>query len=112
MGSYFFSFDGRYDDEAAGKYFGPDAAELLAELARRYEALKPFDLAGTEATLNRLAEERDLKKAALIHPVRLAVTGVPRGPGLYEVLVTLGRPVVVERLHKAAAHIADRPSRP
>ena len=38
----------------------------------------------------------------------LAVSGSSRGPGLYEMLVTLGQPIVVERLRKAVAYIRNK----
>ncbi len=111
MGSYFFSFDYTYDPQAEAKNFTPEAAVLLTELAGRFEKLEPFTHDSTEAALNQLAEEKEIKKARLIHPTRLAVSGVPNGPGLYDVLVLLAKPTVIERMKKAVEHI-DRKSEP
>ncbi|MEW6411551.1 MAG: glutamate--tRNA ligase [Candidatus Zixiibacteriota bacterium] len=111
MGAYFFSFDYAYDEMAAQKNFTPEAGELLAELAGRFEELTEFTHDTTEAALNQLAGEKDVKKASLIHPTRLAVSGVPTGPGLYDVLVLLGKPIVIERMKKAVEYI-DRKSQP
>jgi nondiscriminating glutamyl-tRNA synthetase len=105
LGGYFFTFDYKYDPAAAKKQFTPEGADLLGELANRFEALPEFSLENTEQTLNAFAEERGIKRAQLIHPTRLAVTGVPAGPGLYDILVTLTKPVVVERMRKASEYI-------
>jgi glutamyl-tRNA synthetase len=105
LGTYFFTFDGNYEPDAADEYFTEESANLLEALAERFEALSPFDLTTTEQALNSLAGECGIKKAALIHPTRLAVTGMSRGPGLYEILVTLGQPIVIDRLRKAIKHI-------
>ncbi len=105
QGSYFFSFDEKYDAKAAGKYFTPESAGWLEELAGRFESLDQFTHETTEATLSALAEEKGIKRAGIIHPTRLAVSGRPAGPGLYDLLITLGKPVVVERMRKAVAHI-------
>jgi glutamyl-tRNA synthetase len=43
--------------------------------------------------------------AKLIHPIRLAVTGMSFGPGLFEVLEVIGKNTVVRRLRKAASAI-------
>jgi len=108
LGAYFFAFDGAYEAEAAAQHFTADSADLLEALAGRLETLLPFDLATTEQALNSLAEDRGIQKAAIIHPARLAVSGMSRGPGLYEILVTLGQPIVVDRLRKAVKYIRGK----
>lgn len=105
LGAYFFKFDGEYDSSAAAKHFTGESAGWLEELARRYEALSQFTEETVEKVLSELAEEQGVKKARIIHPTRLAVSGVPHGPGLYEMLATLGQPIVVERMKMAVEHI-------
>jgi len=108
MGTYFFTFNGVYEPEAEGQYFDSEAAVLLETLADRFQGLTGFTLESTEQTLEALAAERGVKKASIIHPTRLAVSGASRGPGLFEMLVTLGQPVVVGRLRQAVRHIHDK----
>jgi glutamyl/glutaminyl-tRNA synthetase len=105
FGAYFFSFDYRYDPSAEHKQFTPENAELLEELADRWAALAEFTGENTEQVLADLAGERGMQKARLIHPTRLAVTGTPVGPGLYDILRILGKQTVVERMRKAVAYI-------
>ena len=52
-----------------------------------------------------MTEEKDIKKAKYIHPTRLAVSGTAVGPGLYDLLVVLSKPVVIERMKKAIDYI-------
>ena len=108
MGSYFFSFDCQYDPKADAKNFTPEAASLLTALADRFEKLEEFTHDTAEAALGQLAEEMDIKKAALIHPTRLAVSGVPGGPGLYDILVLLTKPITIERMRKAVTYIEKK----
>ena len=108
LSSYFFEFDGKYDPKAEQKQFKPDTADLLEELAARYEKLERFDHDSIEAVLTGLAAERQLKNAALIHPTRLAVSGRPQGPGLYEMLAVMGQPIVVDRIKKAVVYIRNQ----
>jgi nondiscriminating glutamyl-tRNA synthetase len=108
MGAYFFSFNGVYETEAESEYFDAESVVLLEALADRFQALAGFTLESTEQTLGALAAERGIKKAGIIHPTRLAVSGVSRGPGLFEMLVTLGQPAVIDRLRKAAKYIHDK----
>ena len=108
LGGYFFSFNGVYEAEAEKTYFESESASLLEALADRFQTLAAFTLESTEQSLAALADERGVKKAAVIHPARLAVSGVSRGPGLFEMLVTLGQPIVIDRLRKAAKYIRDK----
>jgi glutamyl-tRNA synthetase len=102
----FFSDEFAYDPDAAKKYW-KDAAlpPLLDALAERLELTQPFDLAGTETALRSLAEEKGVKAGLLINAARVALTGQAVAPSLFEVMVTLGQPRVVARLHGAASHL-------
>jgi glutamyl-tRNA synthetase len=52
-----------------------------------------------------LAEEKNVKAGLLINSTRVALTGQAVAPGLFEVMLALGRDRVVARLHRAAAHL-------
>ncbi|RME27376.1 MAG: hypothetical protein D6800_05160 [Candidatus Zixiibacteriota bacterium] len=108
MGGYFFDFDYTYDDKAAAKHFTPEAAERLEQLADRFEGLDNWSADAIETTLTGLAEELEVKKALLIHPTRLAVSGMPVGPGLYDLLATLDRQIVLDRMRRAVEHIRKK----
>ena len=109
LGGYFFNQDFPYDPEAVAKHFNAESAELLSALGQRFDGLSEFTHQTTEQALEGLAEERQVKKARIIHPVRLAISGMTVGPGLYDTLVVLTRPIVVERLKKAVEYIGKRP---
>ena len=55
-----------------------------------------------EDALRRIAEHKGLSGAAVIHPIRVAVTGKAVGPGIFETLVLLGKEKTLARLDKAA----------
>ena len=102
----FFTDEFDYDPEAVKKHWKDTTlAGLLDALAERLEGTHPFDLAGTEGTLRTLAEEKGVKAGLLINATRLALTGQAVAPSLFEVMVTLGRGRVVERLRRAANHL-------
>jgi nondiscriminating glutamyl-tRNA synthetase len=109
LGGYFFSQDFNYDFEAVAKHFDAVTAELLTALADRFAGLEEFTHQTAEQALEELAAERQVKKARIIHPVRLAVSGMTVGPGLYDTLVVLTRPVVLDRMKKAVEFIGKRP---
>jgi glutamyl-tRNA synthetase len=95
----FFDEPQTYDPDAVKKHLSaPGMAEHLKALRDAYATVSPFDEATLEQTLRALAEARGLKAGALIHGTRLAMTGRMVSPGLFEMLVLLGRDRVVARL--------------
>ena len=100
-GGYFFEDPATYDEVAVKKRWKADSAELLSTYADRLEAASAFDAAQAEAMLRALAEERGAGAGRIIHPVRLAVSGVPGGPSLFEMMAVLGREACVRRIRKA-----------
>lgn len=108
LGPYFFSPDFAYDPTAEAKHFTPESADILTAFADKLESQPEFTHDSLAEALSALAEEKGIKKAAIIHPTRLAVSGVPAGPSLYEMLAVMGKPVVLERLKKAINYIVAK----
>jgi glutamyl-tRNA synthetase len=55
-----------------------------------------------------VAEDRGLSAGKLIHPLRLAVTGQGVSPGIFDVLVVLGRERSLRRLRRLIDHLRER----
>jgi glutamyl-tRNA synthetase len=105
QGNFFFTDAIAYDADAVAKHLR-GMGEHLAALDRAFAALADFDPSSIEATLRRVADERSVKAAALIHASRVAVTGRTVSPGLFDVLALLGRMRVHARF-SAAARLAS-----
>ncbi len=102
-GRAFFADEFDYEREAVGKFWkDPRLAGYLGELAERLSRLDPFDAGQAENCLRGLAEEKGVKAGLLINAARVALTGQAVAPGLFDVMITLGRERVVARLRRAA----------
>ena len=89
----FFSWSGGKDSMLA--------LHRALEAGVRVEALlSMFDESGQRSRSHALPP-------ALMQATRLAVSGSSASPGLFEMLALLGRDTVVERLRRAADHVAD-----
>lgn len=99
---YFFSDPEGYDPKGVEKRWKADSSELVRAYADRLSSLDAFTADSTEGALRNLAEERGVGAGRIIHSVRLAVSGVTFGPGLFEMLELLGKETVVRRLRRAA----------
>ena len=100
-GGYFFDDPAAYDEGAVKKRWKKDSAALLSAYADGLEAASAFDATRAEAMLRALAEEQGVGAGRIIHPVRLAVSGVSGGPSLFDIMDVLGRDTCVRRLRKA-----------
>jgi glutamyl-tRNA synthetase len=67
-------------------------------LKTRLEASPEWNHDNIEAAIRGLAEDEDVKPAAIIHPARFAVSGRTVGPSVFELLEALGRERVLRRL--------------
>jgi glutamyl/glutaminyl-tRNA synthetase len=102
LGLYFFSDTVEYDNAAISKYLRiAGMHEHLAAVDAAYSQLASFDSVSAETALRSVADARGVKAAALIHAVRVALTGRSASPGLFEMAALLGRDRVLRRLRAA-----------
>lgn len=108
---YFFRDVTAYDQAGASKHFsGPGVSSLLRETGSTLAQLPTFDMASIEEACRGIISRSGIAGGALIHPVRLALTGRTTGPGLFHVIWLLGRERAVQRLEDAARHVDARPA--
>ena len=55
-----------------------------------------------------LSEKLQIKAGQLIHPTRLALTGRTVSPGIFEVMVVLGKERCLQRLDQAINYIQEK----
>ncbi len=93
-----------YDDSAVGKYWlrDPETTREVLTLERGILAgAEPFDTETLERELRVLATTRDVGFGKIIAPLRVALLGVQDSPGIFDVLLLLGRERSVERVEAA-----------
>ncbi|MBI4530652.1 MAG: glutamate--tRNA ligase [Candidatus Latescibacteria bacterium] len=105
LGHYFFRDPDTYDEKVVRTYWTGETAKRIFLLANRLEVLGVFDAVTTEEVVRQTALELGIAAAQLIHPIRLAVSGMSFGPGLFELLAFLGKEAVVRRLRLAVERI-------
>ena len=103
--AYFFKDIEAYDEKGVAKHFKPEAAELLEKCIAALEADEVFDLTSTEAIYNKIAADNGLALGKVIHPTRLALTGRTVSPGMFDVMVLLGKEKTMARMRKAVEYI-------
>ena len=96
-----------YDEKGVAKHFKPETVALLEECIAAVEADDVYSLETTEAAYNKIAADNNLALGKVIHPTRLALTGRTVSPGMFDVMVLLGKEKTLARLHKAVEFIKN-----
>jgi glutamyl-tRNA synthetase len=100
-GEYFFVDPTTYDEKSKAKNWTPESSKQVQEMAQSFAALTTFDAASIEQVLRKYAETLNISAGKLIHPLRLALTGVSNGPSLFHLVEVLGKDVVLTRIATA-----------
>ena len=90
------------DEKAVEKFLVKDAAPRLTGFRDALDKTADWSEAALEASVNAWLASSSLEMKAIGQPVRVALTGRTASPGLYQVLVVLGREVSLARLARAA----------
>ncbi len=96
-----------YDPDAEVKQWKDPAAsaELLRQVGEVLAALPAWEPAPMEEALRSLAEARGVGGGKVFQPLRVALTGLTVSPGIFDVLVLLGRDRSLERIDAAVRHL-------
>ena len=98
----FFEDPGQYDAEAVKKHLSAPGTKDHLKALRDTLAKAEWSEASLEKALRDLADARTVKAGVLIQGTRIAMTGRMVSPGLFEMLVLLGRETVLRRLDRLA----------
>jgi glutamyl-tRNA synthetase len=90
-------------EPTAAALLDAEARKLLAGLLPVLEALQEWSVVATEAAVKEFAAQRGLKLGKIAQPLRAALTGRTASPGIFEVLVVLGRAESLARIADQSA---------
>ena len=97
--------------EPAAALLDEPGRALLAQVAEALHGETDWTIEALEATIKGLAERLDLGLGKLAQPMRAALTGTTTSPGIFDVLVLLGRDEALARIDaQAAAASAPAPN--
>jgi glutamyl-tRNA synthetase len=89
--------------EKAAALLTDEARDRLASIHDRLAGTNNWTLEALEASLKAMAEDLGVGLGKLAQPLRAALTGQPTSPGIFDVLVLLGREESLARIDAQAA---------
>ncbi|MHB8139158.1 MAG: glutamate--tRNA ligase [Smithellaceae bacterium] len=108
MADFYFTDQIHYEEEAAKKFLVPEVAAHLKAIVDAIPTVQNFSKEGIEEFLKAFIEKNGIKFKAIAQPLRVALTGKTVSPGIDEIMVTLGKERVMQRIEAAVAYIENR----
>ncbi len=105
-GYYFFEAPKQYDEEVVRKKWKAETNAHILGLAQAFEGLAAdANAEAYENSFKGYCETAGIKTGEVLQPLRVAVSGAPMGPPIWEMIALIGRDYVLPRLREAAAKI-------
>ncbi len=99
--AYFYEDPETYEEASVKKGWKPQSSDILKKFAEKISVFKNPMKEDYEAALKSTAQEMSVGNGAVIHPLRLAVSGVSGGPGIFDICFILGKDRTLSRIRKA-----------
>jgi glutamyl-tRNA synthetase len=99
--SFFFIPPSEYDEKTVRKRWKEDSARVMGELAEVLESLDDFSIETQEREVKNWLEAKGYKMGDVMNAFRLALVGIGKGPGMFDISAFLGREETLRRLRRA-----------
>ncbi|WP_435150042.1 glutamate--tRNA ligase [Candidatus Pelagibacter bacterium nBUS_44] len=87
-------------DENDFKLIDDKAKKIISEFKNELSSLNDFNKENLESIVNELIKKHETNFKGVGQPLRVALTGSKFGPGLYDIVISLGKDEVEKRLGK------------
>jgi len=107
--AFYFKEDIVLEEKAAKKFLKKGTLPTLELTAQYMETLEEFTQENLEDALKKVMEETELKFGKIAQPLRVALTGTTVSPGIFEMILALGKEKTMTRIKKAMEHVQSLP---
>ncbi|MBC2703863.1 glutamate--tRNA ligase [Desulfobacula sp.] len=97
----------QFDEKAAKKFLKPDILPVLQKSVDYIEGLENYTQEELETVFKQIMDETDLKFGKIAQPLRVAITGTTVSPGIFEMLLALGKEKTILRIKRAIHFISE-----
>ncbi len=99
--SFFFIAPSEYDAKTVKKRWKEYSAQQMTELAAVLQDITDFSIEGQEPVVMKWVEDKEYKLGDVMNAFRLALVGIGKGPGMFDISAFLGKEETLKRLHRA-----------
>ena len=98
--SFFFLPPTEYDEKTVRKRWKEYSAQQMTELAEVLEGIDDFSIEGQEPVVMKWVEDKGYKLGDIMNAFRLALVGIGKGPGMFDISAFLGKEETLRRLRR------------
>ena len=99
--TFFFVAPSEYDAKTVKKRWKDYSAQQMSELIDVLNGIEDFSVKGQEDTVMKWINEKQYKLGDVMNAFRLALVGIGKGPGMFDISAFLGKEECIRRLHRA-----------
>lgn len=99
--SFFFLPPTEYDEKTVRKRWKEYSAQQMTELVEVLEGIDDFSVEGQEPVVMKWVEDKGYKLGDIMNAFRLALVGIGKGPGMFDISAFLGKEETLRRLRRA-----------
>lgn len=99
--SFFFIAPTEYDEKTVKKRWKDYSGQQMAELSKVLGDIEDFSIEGQEPIVMKWVEDKGYKLGDVMTAFRLALVGIGKGPGMFDISSFLGKEETLRRLHTA-----------
>ena len=100
MSELFFQDSLEYDKDLISKTFKEESASITKDFKNAIESTQKWDRSEIENIFDNLMTQHDVQIGKVMKPIRVALTGIPYGPGIFDLILLLGKEMCLKRLRK------------
>jgi glutamyl-tRNA synthetase len=104
--SFFFIPPLEYDEKTVKKRWKEDSPKVLGELCEVLEGISDFSVEGQEVVVKEWIEQQGYKLGDIMNAWRLALVGIGKGPGMFDISAFLGKEETIRRTRRAIEMIS------
>lgn len=101
LAGFFFTDNFNWQEEAVDKYLKEANKKVLKKYVECLSNLEDFNRDKLEKATRKFAEEEDVSLGKIALPVRVMITGRSVSPGIFKVMILLGKDKVIQRMEYA-----------
>lgn len=105
---YMFEPPKSFDKEYLQKYWSDNTFDYFINLVEILKNIQSFDAKTIHDAVDNFIQQRNIKLRDIIHPLRLAITGLSFGAGMFETMEVLGKKEVINRLNNFLFNILPK----
>ena len=100
MSGLFFQESLDYDQDLISKTFNEEAVAILADFKSALEGCDTWNRSEIELIFDNLMAQHDVQIGKVMKPIRVALTGIAFGPGIFDLILLLGKDICLKRTRK------------